>query len=839
MKNIFLTLFAILSFCASAASEEVLRDTTGFRTDLFPDATALIRGGLAGVRVSSTDGNPVGEVSVNIHGVNTLRGDNQPLWIVDGVMLSTDLNMNMDAFWQYAYGMFTSRLNPIAFLDPHQIESIEVLKDAGATAIYGTKGANGVIIVTTRKGVDKKQFLINSNVGLVANATPGLKEGTRTGLNHNHFLSFSGSSDNTVYNFSGTFRDVQGGIAGSSSRYGSFKADFETRANRSVWFQFHTLLSAGQTGSPSAVTYLGDPSMTIAMRDAVLSPSTTIGQWEEDFDDLSEDYKALASGELQINFTPWLYAKAYGGINFQHNTRIFWFGKQTPFGSISPDNVNGGSLSNVFTQVFSANANFELALNRYAGKNHHYRFLVNGAYNGDINDFNTMNGNNFVLDLLRGKGLKTGAFTIRHHRFERKYTHFGAYSLLAYDFKDIAGFDASLRWDTTPRYGTMENHFFPAAKAYFNVNKLAFKDSRIFSTLKIEGGYGHSGLERNVPYELVGNFLSGDYFTPEVEGTSVFFDGVNSVMTREWTVGLSAGFFKDRLMLHAGWFSRKTDDSFFIYQLGAATGEIDEKDDSAPPIWNWSGCEKVFERGCNLANRGFEFSLSARPLETSEWTWNVSANLTVLENKLLAVDPSDHYGKAAGHIALTHKDILVNSNIAGQQAGAFYGYLNDGSGNYLDFTGEGNVDDFDKFLLGNTIPTLYGGLQTSLRFRNFTLELVFDGAAGAKVANLQRIVEDCGKIDGNGNVVVSGKYIESGDFLRLGSAGLKYNVPIRSKVIKDLSVKLSGNNLFTLTGYSGWNPDVNCFPGSYPSPGIDYGSYPVLRTVLLGISAKF
>jgi len=822
-KMLMLTALALLTG-AGAAAQNVVKDTTGFKTASSGNVAEMLRGQLSGVRVSSVDGNPVGALNVNIRGLNTLRSDNQPLWIVDGVMLSTDLNQNLDAFWQYDYLSYSSPLNPLAFLDANQIESIEVLKDVSATAIYGTKGANGVIIVKTK--VDKSGPAVlnwSSNMGI--NVGNGVK-----GIGHNHYVAFSGEKNKTVYNISGNFRNSTGSVSRSGSNYGVLKANFDTKSNSVVWFGFNALFSAGKSSSPSAVNYVGSPTMTMAMRSADYAAITPVADWLSDYDDDTQDYRGLTSMYFQVNITPWLYAKIDAGLDYQHNTRVLWYGGKTPQGSSDPTvgidgNINGGLAGNLTTQLFSYSGKAEVGVNRYFGEDHHLQAAVDFELTGNLNEFNTLNGYNFFTHELRGKGINVGAFPIQIHKFSNNYAHNAVFADFAYDFRKAAGVSAVFRWDSTPRYGAYEKHFFPSVEAYVDFRNLLFEDSEGCSMLRLEGGWGVSGLDKLIPYNQFGYVLTGSWPEP-ASGTSSFYDGVNRVKTTETHVSLKTAFASDRIRFGVTWFNRISEDNFLMYRLGAPVA-------SGSETWKSAAAALEYSRRTDIRNSGWEFDLGADIIKGADWRWNLSLNFATNANRLAAVNADDRYGKNLNGA------LVANCNFIDNPVASLYGYRMNAAGDgFLDSNKDGVLDDADKFILGNTLPKIYGGLQTALSFKGVTLEVMLDGAAGQDIADLNSILLD-GLTDSAGNLAVCAKNVVKGDYLRIGNLGLKYNVPVRTKCIKGLEARVSCTNIATFTKYGGWNPDVNCFGKTVLSNGIDYGSYPLYRTITVGISAKF
>lgn len=816
MKKAIISALTLL-YCAFCFAQNIVEDPYGFISSSSANVAEILRGGISGVRVTSIDGNPVGGTNINIRGVNSLRTDNQPLWIVDGVMLSSDLGENLDAFWQYNEQSYTAPLNPLAFLDPKQIESIEVIKDIYATAIYGSRGANGVVIVKTRKPVKgERNFIFDANAGL--------SFGYKPGFNHNYFLSFSGEHGSTSYNMSGTFRKTSGTVDRNNSVTGSFKGNFETHANKVVWFGLNALLSVGKISSPYGVTYLGLPSYTLSLRDATLSPGTATEDWVSDYDDDAEDYRAVLGTFVRFNVGRSLYFKLSGGFDMQNNARYIWYGKKTYLGRISPDNQYGGAASNLISYLLSYNGAFEVNFDRYLGVNHHLKAGLLAEIVGNSNKFNTLNGINFIFDELRARSLKVGAFDTRLHKFIRDYNHFGGYVTLGYDYKGIVGLSGVLRADYTPKYLSNELNLYPAGEAFVDIRKAFLPSSAIVTGLRLKGGYGISGREKYVPYELFGNYLSSAWYTP-APGTSTFYDGLDCLRTREAGVSLELALLSDRIRFNAGFYDRETEDAFKMYRMGHPMS-------NTSTTYVWEGCEKVFDRVSSVRNQGLEFDLGAAIVRRGDWKWDLNFNVAYNTNIVSSSNMEDFNGRAVGN------GIYCTCNALNMPVSSLYGYRSDANGNYMDLTGEGRIDDADKEILGSTIPLVSGGLQTTLSYKGLSLCVKMDGAAGHNIANVNNIVRD-GKTDYTGLICLSSAYIEKGDYLNLSLVGLNYSIPLKSKTVRELAVRLSARNLATVTSYSGWNPDVNCFGASTLTAGLDYGSYPLCRIIMLGAAIKF
>ena len=799
------------------------KDTVGVFTMSTDNVASMLLGRIPGVRVSSVDGNPLGNLNVNIRGVNTLRTDNRPLWIVDGVYVSSDISNNQDAFWQYGEKSYTSQINWLQFLSPSDIESIEVLKDISATAIYGSRGANGVIIVNTKKGgINRQSFDWQSAVSL---NLEGNRIGLPPGIGHNHRIAFNGETKGNKYNISSTLRAIDGVCKRNDGLIGDVKGNFETKANDVIWFGINTLVSAGKTSSPNGTAWLGAPSYTLSLRDPILSGGISADDWTSDYDDDSQNFRALFSTDLRVNITKSLSVKLAGGIDFQDDKRIIWYGKKTDFGAISASNPSGGAGAIITSLVFNYNSALTIDWSRYFGVDHHVSILAGSEVSGFNNQFNTMNARNFVNHELRGKATATtiGNSTRENHIFGRNYFHVGAFAKLGYSWRDAIGARALFRYDTTPQYNNLVSNYYPSAEGWVDIRKLAFETSRIISQFKIRGGWGKSGIEKYVPYEFFTDYLSGTYPVP-AETTEPFYDGMERGTTEEWHIGADISFFDSRLDASISFFDRNTDDCFEVFCNGAYS--------ETAKAWQWAKPTKDASRLSSVVNRGYEITLGGTPIRTSKITWRLDCNMTFAANRMSSSNPEDFYGKVIGH------DIYCTCNAVGLPISTLFGYKADGEGNYLDVTGEGIVTPADKVQLGNTIPTFYGGIQSTLSLYGITFELSLDGAAGHKVANINRLVRD-GVKDSQGNIALSSNYVERGDFARLSYAGIHYSIPVNVKWIKKLGVSLAGRNLFTISSYSGWNPDVNSFGTNALSSGVDYGSFPMYRSIVLGVSASF
>lgn len=743
----------------------------------------LILGTVSGVRVSSIDGNPDGLKNVNIRGINTFRGDSQPIWVVDGVILGTELVRNLDGFWQWGEESYSAPVNSIPFLNPAEIESIKILKDVSATALYGALGANGVIVITTKRAKEADPLVyLNSNWGM-----------RNVSLSHNHSFGLSKLVNNTAYRFSGYYRHNGAQVSNSGSNYFAVNLSLESKANPYVWFGLGTIASFGKVASPGTTAYYGKPSTLLIRRFPDFFAGDTADGWKADFDDDSKDYRAVSSAFLTLNFTRSLRLHTTVGIDFQDDQRAIWYGNGTSFGAAS-----NGAASILSSVLLNYNVKSELSWKQYFTEDHLVTLSAAAELVGSHNRFNTMNGLGFFNHDLRAKGIEAAASHPQLRRFSFNNFRHGYYARAGYTYKDIAGVDAYFRADFTPRFRDGKPVFYPGVNAWVELYKV-----------KLSAGWGISGREYYIPYELTSSWLRSDYPAVE-EGAESFYQSMSTLWSREFTVGLEAKLWKDRISLAGKFYNKTTVDAFNMYCFGIK-GEI---------LWNYDTRKDVLSRSGALRNRGLEFDASARVIDKEDHQLNLFATAAYNVNQITDISREDMRGLNVG------SGSFVNVSVIGHQVGEVFGYKTDATGAYIDITDDGKITEADRVILGNVIPEFTGSLGADYRYKKWSFKMLWDWATGFNLINMNRMLQE-------GATDVSSSYVEKADFLRLSHLSVSYAITPR------VSVKLSGGNLLTISGYRGWNPDVNSFGVSVLSGGVDYGSYPQVRTVMLGVSANF
>ena len=803
IKTCFAAIAAAILACGAA-------NATVTDSLLFDKATAsspadLLRGKVSGLRVHSLDGSINGAVVSDIRGVNSLRTTSHPLWIIDGVMVNSGLDGNRDAFFQYGEKSFPASLNALAFLNAFDIESIEVIKDISATALYGIRGADGVIIVNTVKPLGEKlSFDWNSDAAWF--------EGD-DGLGHVHSLNLSSTTKQSRYMVSAFYRRQDGKVSGDNSNYAGVRAVYDTRNNPLLWFGMNLAASIGKMSTAPGTAYFGMPSLTLAERNSGFFPYDTAKAWEKDYDDNVEERRLSSSVWLKVNFTKYLSLNTTLGVDFHNNNRYLWYGDGLSFGR-----DNNGAAALASTMLFRYNAKSEILWKRWFGKNHLVEAASGVEAVGEFTSYNIMNGTDFFSHELRAKGLSLAGSKAELHKYDHDHFNYGTYDRFAYSFRNIAGADGVLRQDVTPRYDDDEANLYGGINAWFNPHELFFKGFKPVSSLRLKAGFGEAGREQYVPYGMYPSFVGGGYSVVPSD-VQMFYEALNRIRTIEYNLGFEAGFLNEKIKFAATWFDKISAEEFTSWRFGEQSGKY----------WRYVPRKEDFRCSSLVANRGFEFDLSADVLKTADWSLSLYGNLTILGNQVLRVDESDVAGRNIG------EGLKANINVVGYPVGSVYGFRENADGSYVDTDGDGRLTDYDKEIIGNPIPRYFGGFGATLRWRDLTLDLQADGAAGFDILNLNTLLfESAAPFD------ISESFVEKGDFLKLRRLSLGYNVPVKKiPFVKGLQLRASVRNLFTSTHYSGYDPEVDCFGTTPMSSGIDYGSFPLTRQYIFGVSVKF
>lgn len=755
-------------------AHEVVVDSLECSKGIYTSPEYMLIGSVPGVKVTSADGNIAGAISTSIRGLNSSFITSNPLWVIDGTVLSDCSMQFQHSFDETTYGAFyyTPKVSQMDFLNLYDIESIQVLQNVSETSRYGSRGANGVIVITTKKGDTEKPLISwHSNIGFP----------TVNGLTHNHDLSIGYSQKRASLRLSAFYRDFQGNYSGAGyNRSGGARLNYELKSNKNIWLGFNVSASMGKQSLQSAAAAYGIPTMGLALQGVEIpNVLNTVDGWVKDYDDYSDFFRSNGNIYLQINFLKYFNWKSDVNFDINNSTRYFWYGLETEFGK----QFNRAAAIDA-TSLFGYQANTSLNFDRHFNVLHRVIANLSGSFYGDMNRYNKMSGDHFMTDALREKGFSLRESASKPRHISKNYSTWQVGGHISYSYNTYAGIDVACTADRMVRYDECFA-VYPSANGWVSLNEILFPNHKYVSSLDITGGWGKAGYRTYLPYQLSGRAIGWDLVDSALAEKEIvidnskpettlsnYFDGYNYAASSEWNVGIKAGFLENRITVDLNYYSKNTDEIFTIYGFGKQRFE-----DS----YVWKTCDKwlLTSDSRTINSRGFQGSLFARLISSSNFNWKANFNITTANSDI-------HY--------------VLN-------------------------------DILDSF---NPMPKLYGGLGTEFDVYGVNLNFLFDGASGFDIYNMTRMLKD-------GASDISSDYVEKGDYIRLSRASISYNIPLKNiKWIRTLGVSLTGTNLFTVSKYSGVNPDVNVY-GTQGNQfwGMDYGALPVIRTILFGVKAEF
>jgi len=874
----------------------------------------LLQGRAAGVQVTQNNGTPGAALSIRIRGTNSLNANSEPLYVIDGFPVSDQVGFS---------------------LNPDDIASITILKDAASTAIYGARGANGVVIITTKSGANRKSNLsVHSYVGIqhVVNQFD-LMNGYQNALRINSIAEQQG---NTIPYSAGRLDSLQQGIIG---------ADWQDEVFRTARVQNHNISFAGgnnKTNIFSSFDYLDQQGVVVhsgytriggrvnlnhavndklkmsarvfgnygTQNDLPLAPSTINGflkqvlkanpastfdsgvtpdrdarnplHFLEAVDRENTTYRTQAYYSLQYELLKGLVLQTDLGADLTHTEASYFAPSTVPTAS----GTNGqGSFTNIDERdmiinptahyTFSRGNNNLKLLAGYNGQKYTYREVGTSATNFSSNELGYEN---------LGTAQQFSSYSGRT-QIKRK-SWFGR---IDYDYKNKYIFTGTYRIDGSSVFG--ENNklgYFPSVAVAWNFGEEdVIKNSGIFSAGKLRASYGITGNDRISSGISLATFSSDN-------STKYTFDGVSTVtgiaITRlsnqdlKWEetnaldLGLDLGFFQNRVIIEADYYTKTTKDLLLDRSISPSTGFLTR-----------------FGNAGEVSNKGFEFFLQTTNIRNSNFNWNSTFSYAVNKNRVesLGANNSDIYvGSFKPDGAANFESPFIIR--VGEPIGAIYGYIYDGiiqendpvlatthpnaeSGDpkFVDVNEDGIVNAEDRVILGSGVPKVNLGFTNNFTYKGLDLNIVLQGQTGGKLLNVQKedllnpisegnglaqlVTDTWSETNTSGSIPARGfygnahggwvnsRFVESSDYVRLKNITLGYTIPevITQRFgVSVLNVYLNAQNLLTWTNYSGLDPEVgnlvdNSQQNRNVARGIDFNAYPVNKMYLLGIKLTF
>ncbi len=853
----------------------------------------MMQGRVSGVQVTMNSGEPGAGSTVRIRGNSSIRANQEPLYVVDGVPLN---NTNATPGAAGVAGINASASKDLLnFLNPDDIASITVLKDASATAIYGSRGANGVILITTKKGkkgkgklsysafagisnLPKELDLLTStefmnasnkyNFGLIDKGanTNWQDEIFRTGFTQSHNLSYSGGTDKSNYYASLGYLDQEGivkrtGIKKLTARFNVTQKLFNDRlrisTNLAVARTDDARVPIGETGgyegdvlisalrqNPTFPVYDTDGSYlqySPTYRNPVAMINLTNDQTYTDhiLGNIDASYKIIKDLTFKVNL----------GIDHTNATRKVSENDQLTY------LVNGGqaSISNIeLTNVLMEDY---LTYAKQLNKDNHLTVLLgysyqrfdNAGYNLSVNGFHVV-GINYIDNL--GYGDKDNA-SVGSFKLQNELQSF--YARLNYAYKDKYLLTATWRADGSTKFGKNNKYgYFPSVGlAWRLIGENFIKNLNVFDNLKLRLGWGETG-NQNIPGKisqlLIGTSSDANYFFDgkNLSTGTTFLRTPNPDIKWETTtqtnIGLDFGFFDGRLSGSIDYFHKNTKD-FLLLLTSLAP---------APTPFMYKNVPNM-----RIKNTGLEVNMTGVIISKDKVSWSATLNFSTVHNVVqnLPVDIIETGVASGAGLSGTRVQVIKSGYPIGTFWGPrFLGYDDKGNSIYKqDANG-----DIVKEDLGSALAKFTIGLNNSLTIGKLDVSFFINGVFGNKVynntANALFSMASLSKGNNITNTVLnsgesatdtpkfSSKYIEDGSFVRLSYATVGYRFSFReTSWIRSLRLYITGSNLFLITKYSGYDPEVNTnaqYEG-VPSIGIDYTGYPRARTIQFGVNAQF
>ncbi|MGB3144820.1 MAG: TonB-dependent receptor [Maribacter sp.] len=858
----------------------------------------LLQGKLAGVNIASTNGEPGASQNVIIRGIGSLRSGTQPLYVVDGFLLDNSTT-----------GFDT---NPLNFLNPQDIESIDVLKDASATAVYGSRASNGVVVITTKRGKAGKtemNFSVSAASATIANkidvfdadefrtqvvAVGGnLEDGggntdwqdelTQTGITKNINFSMSGATNEKFAYFASAGVQNQEGILKNSElkRYsgklnmsqkafeGRMNVDYNLTATRTENLrpEINSTISDMLSLNPTIPAFTnGEPTL---LTTNALNPLKRYDLYS----DASINNRILASISPSIEIVDGLVYKLNLGADYSITNRDRQY---KPF----PEVVNESNVSDGFLQSIISNNTNQLVENTltYSWKNdvHNLNLLVGHSYQKFLEEIRAVSYGGFANNNIEPKyqdQTSTDEYPTSVSSSAVKNELQSFFGRVNYIFADKYLFTATLRADGSSKFGQNNKYgYFPSLAAGWNISNEDFMANSVFDNLKLRASWGQTG-NQEIPSKITKASFSEDRLitgnqslnTYPIDTDSNSIDGYpfGIVFTRlanpdlQWEVstqvdaGIDFALFNYRLTGTLDYFNKRSSNILL---------EVVPADPVEPTATFWDNIPDMI-----IQNSGVEFALDYNSDSQRDFSYNIGGNITYIQNEVkdspYAVLTTGA-AQGAGQTGAT-----INGYINNEPIGAFYmlefdGIGADGLNQFKDTNGDGAVLDDDRRVVGSAIPDLIYAFYFNLRYKQLSLGLNFNGVSGNEVYNhttmslfskaqLSRsnnstdfALQFPNESISNSNTV-STRYLEDGSFLRLNNATLAYNLSSDKiglgNAFQTIGISLTGQNLFVLTNYSGFDPEVNtgATTGEIQTFGIDRFTYPRARTFLLGLNVTF
>ncbi|SHG74715.1 iron complex outermembrane recepter protein [Chryseolinea serpens] len=858
----------------------------------------LLQGKVAGVNITTTSGEPGAAQNVIIRGMGSLRSGTQPLYVIDGFLLDNSTQ-----------GLDT---NPLNFLNPSDIESMDVLKDASAAAVYGARAANGVVVITTKRGKSGKTEMnasVSTGWSSLSNKikvfsadefrrqvpaeggtlydgggnTDWQKELTQTGLSKKFDFNMSGAtSEKFSYYASVGLQDQEGILKNSDLKRYSGKLNMNQKAiNGRLNIDYNLTASHTENLRPSINSTISDmlnlnPTIPAYTNGSpTLLPTNALNPLQRNnlFSDKALNNRILAGISPSIELFNGLVYKLNLGVDYSSTNRDQQY---KPFPTVvNENNVSQGTLSTSINS--NTNKLIENTLNYNWHKSvHSLNVLAGHSYQSFLIENRTFAYSGFANNNIEPKyqdqtSSAVYPTTVTADATKNELQSFFGRVNYTYDEKYLL--TATLRADGSSKFGTGKKYgSFPSVALGWNISREDFMATSGIDNLKLRASWGKTG-NQEIPSKiskasysedrLITGAQSLNTYPLDPSATAIGGYPYGVVYTRlanpglQWEsseqidVGIDFAVFNNRLSGTVDYFNK---------QSSNIISEVIAPDPVSPFPTIFTNV-----KGMKIHNNGIELGLDYNGNAGSNFSYNIGGNVTYIQNKVTDSPYTVLTTGAAQGSGQT--GATINGYINNQPVGAFYMFQFDGIGadglnKFKDVSGNGSIGDNDRSVVGSAIPKFIYAYHLNFKYKNFDLGINFNGVAGNKIYNHTAMslftkaqlsksnnttdfaVQYPEESTTNANTV-STRYLESGSFLRLNNATLSYNLTSDkvglSNIFRNARLSLTGQNLFVITNYSGFDPEINTGTaiGGVQTFGIDYFTYPKARTILISLNVTF
>lgn len=871
------------------------RDLTGSVSSIsrdeinaFPAANVMqaLSGRAAGVQVKQNTGAPGAPISIRIRGTNSIVGNNEPLYVVDGFPVSTPDVINNSS-----------------------IRSIEVLKDASAIAIYGSRASNGVVLITTNRGATgRSRVTVESSYGVqqlikktdmmnpleyatyynklyVNLARPALftaeqiasyaamGEGTiwqdvvfQKAPVQNHSVNIAGGNDKTRFSITGGMFDQEGIIKNSNYKRYSVNSSMQHDISDAFSIDLNLSLSKNQSNRqlsdqgrfgtsligrafsipPMLPVYETDGSYTEPVKrfpfvsEALYSPLNFINEQSN----VLAQKNMLANAAISYKIIDGLVLKVSGGIESISSRTDFYQTKRFQ------NNPNGMATVTATDYTSMLNENTLSYIKKFNDK-HDISAVAGFTYQDFLTTTLNAGGSSFLSDIPGSNSLATAGVFTNPGTSYTKSTLLSGLGRINYTFNKIYLFTLSMRTDGSSVYspGNKWGYFPSAAFSWRISDERFFSNVTFIENLKLRTSWGRAGSQAISPYSTLNTLnpastvFGSSLYTTMSPGTRLAAD-LKWETTEQVNLGLEFGILKGRIQLTADYYRKTTSDLLNAVQLPRTTG--------------YTNSLRNIGR---IANNGFEFELNSKIFDQGPFIWDLGINMSFNRSKVLEL-----YGGQdilAGQLQMIRFTDFANTYRQGQPLGIIYGFEEDG----YDAKGFIKYKSDTKVKIGDPNPDFIFGINSGMSYRNFSFSVFLNGSQGNDVVNMSAVAFTVDNTNGQNKLKevannhwtpentnakyplphtghiyrFSDRYVEDGSFIRVRNIELGYNLPVQKWTkMSNARIYISGQNILTLTKYSWVDPDVNSRGGANSlDQGIDYSTYPSAKSITAGVRLGF